>query len=336
MTASSPPLRVAVLGARQRRQGVGQHLARHVRAAGGQVVAVLGTRAATARAAAEALRDAADGAPAPYIDLQRLLQAERPDVLVIATPPAAHRSALDAALEAGCHALVEKPVLLGRGAAAQAEALGDAFVARRRHLVVHAQWPFVLPAWRRLHRDVDPQQAQHLRVELAPRRGGGAMLEDALPHALALAHALAPSSDAVIGQPEALWRDRDHVQVTFTYATPERRLRVEVVLGRVPEPPRPAALAIDGHEARRRITEPGYRLSLVDATGRAVGLPDPSAALVGWFLDRVRDGAPPKVDPAIRPGMSCLMALLDALGPGAPPPSPPSPAPPSTGSETAT
>jgi predicted dehydrogenase len=60
-------------------------------------------------------RDAADAfaerydVPAVYDDLDTLLAAERPDVLLICTPPAVHRTQALAAFAAGAHVVVEKP-----------------------------------------------------------------------------------------------------------------------------------------------------------------------------------------------------------------------------------
>jgi predicted dehydrogenase len=49
------------------------------------------------------------GVPRVYDDLDALLAAERPDVVLICTPPAAHRAQAVAALTAGAHVVVEKP-----------------------------------------------------------------------------------------------------------------------------------------------------------------------------------------------------------------------------------
>lgn len=50
-----------------------------------------------------------------YSDLGRLLAAEKPDVVHIATPPQSHSALARQALEAGCHVFVEKPVTLDAG-----------------------------------------------------------------------------------------------------------------------------------------------------------------------------------------------------------------------------
>lgn len=50
------------------------------------------------------------GVPAHYDDLDRLLAAERPDVVHITTPPQSHLPLARAALDAGAHVYVEKPL----------------------------------------------------------------------------------------------------------------------------------------------------------------------------------------------------------------------------------
>lgn len=60
------------------------------------------------RAAAEAFADRY-GVPAVHDDLDGLLSAEHPDVVLICTPPGAHRGQTVAAFAAGAHVVVEKP-----------------------------------------------------------------------------------------------------------------------------------------------------------------------------------------------------------------------------------
>jgi predicted dehydrogenase len=51
-----------------------------------------------------------DGIPAHYDDVDRLLAAERPDVVHITTPPQSHLALARSAFDAGAHVYVEKPL----------------------------------------------------------------------------------------------------------------------------------------------------------------------------------------------------------------------------------
>jgi len=52
------------------------------------------------------------GVPAFYDDFDRLLGAERPDVVHITTPPQSHLALAESAIDAGAHVYVEKPLTL--------------------------------------------------------------------------------------------------------------------------------------------------------------------------------------------------------------------------------
>ncbi len=62
-----------------------------------------------------------------YSDYRELLERERPDIVTVAVPTQEHRLVAEAALEAGCHVLVEKPI------AATVEE-GEAIIARAASL----------------------------------------------------------------------------------------------------------------------------------------------------------------------------------------------------------
>jgi predicted dehydrogenase len=73
-----------------------------------------------------AARAASDFNAASYDDVERMLAAEQPDVLHVCTPPATHARVALAALAAGAHVLVEKPMVLAHDDVVQlAAALRD-------------------------------------------------------------------------------------------------------------------------------------------------------------------------------------------------------------------
>ena len=101
--------RVLIIGARQRRQGIGHYVAREFNAAGCEVCAVVGTSDPTAAEARDALR--AFGIVAtPYSDLREALDQQRPDIVAICSPYVVHREHLLLTADARAHCLCEKPL----------------------------------------------------------------------------------------------------------------------------------------------------------------------------------------------------------------------------------
>lgn len=303
-----PPVRLAVVGARRRRQGLGAWLARFAQEGGADLRAIAGTSEATVAEAAGPLAGTVRG----YVDVEHLLDDEDLDAAIVASPWATHEEILVGCLERGLHVLCEKPLVWGVGdPAGRGTALAEAFVARGLHLVVLAQWPFSLSAYERLHPGVLDRPPERFSMELAPAVRGPEMWPEALPHALRMLAAVRPD-------PAAVLRDIDVRPVgtgwhfAFTHVVADRPpLRADVSLVHGPRPPRPFAYAFDGHEARRHIEMPSYRQHFVDGD-RAVEVPDPARAAVVDFLRRVTDGEAPGLDPAAVPGMAHLAELVRA------------------------
>ncbi|WP_051298558.1 Gfo/Idh/MocA family protein [Arthrobacter castelli] len=106
MSEVKQPFRAAVVGA----GGIarGNHLPA-LRAEGDrvEVVALVDINTELLSAAAEQF-----GVPGRYTDLYQMLQAEAPDMVVVCTPPVAHRDAVVASLDAGAWVWCEKPPAL--------------------------------------------------------------------------------------------------------------------------------------------------------------------------------------------------------------------------------
>ena len=95
-------VRIAVLGA----GAMGSQHARILRSMPNVEVIALGDRnLALAKTVAMQF-----GIPKTYAEVHDLLRAEKPDAVVIALPTAFHADATLAAISAGCHVLVEKPI----------------------------------------------------------------------------------------------------------------------------------------------------------------------------------------------------------------------------------
>ncbi len=134
-----------------------------------EIVAIHEPVAARRQAALRAIRNVR-----VYEDLNLLLTGEAPDFVDIASPPAYHAAAARAALEAGVHVLVEKPLCLDTGELTALQALA----ASRDRLVfcVH-NWKHS-PVYRRAHELLSSGRLGELRycalTRLRTRQAGGA------------------------------------------------------------------------------------------------------------------------------------------------------------------
>ena len=309
--------RVALVGARRVRQGLGPFVARDLVAAGLEVAALLGTSAESAASAASELERRFAIRARPYLDLAELIAAEVPDALAILSPPETHEHYLRTALDAGLHALCEKPLVFGPGDfAARGSALVKGFRARGLLLEENCQWPEVLEAFRALHPGSARTPPRAFAMLLAPAGRGRAALRDALSHPLSLLQVLCPDPsprvDAIgfgrLGRPEGLRLD-------FRYCAGGARVPCRVDLVADAKPPRPAWLELDGMRAERRIRPSDYAMELASGE-RSVPLPDPLTRHLAAFAENLRaalaGSAPPDPSP-IAQRLGLLASLLDAL-----------------------
>ena len=90
-------MRVALIGARRVRQGLGPFVARDLLAAGAEVPCFLATSEQTREAAARALREQCGLEARGHLDLDAMLAREALDGLAILTPAECHAENLEAA-----------------------------------------------------------------------------------------------------------------------------------------------------------------------------------------------------------------------------------------------
>lgn len=311
--------RVAVVGVRRVRQGLGEHFARWLVAAGAEVPAFV---ARTPESADEGRRVLArHGIDARgFTSLDALLAAEPVDALVIASPAETHAVWLRTACAAGLGVLCEKPFVWG-GAdpAREGAAIVEEFSARRLLLREHCQWPRVLSAFFALHPQAAGRAPSAFEMELAPSGRGRSMIIDSLSHPVSVLQALPGGLGGGISGLSFSTRDPDAAAIDVSFRAREGGLAVVVRLRSVPGQPRPAAMAIDGLRADREVELPSYRMSLRDGArtvrlGDHVPFGDPMGAEVAAFVAALRTRGPAGADPGIVPRLRLLAEIAAAFG----------------------
>lgn len=313
------PIRLGIVGAGRRRNGLGPFLAMHAERAGFVVAGVAGRDRASAERGAAAVAERTGRRPDAFESARAL--ADAVDFLAVCSPADVHLEGLEAALAAGIGCLCEKPFVLPDSTDRGLE-LVDAFERRGLPLFENCQWPFALGAARALHPTLGDGAPNTLRMGLAPAAGGRAMILDSLSHTLSLAQALAPIDPA--GRVQSV-REVDSRADAMTNVLrfelamrPAGWLRVELVLERHDAQPRPAWFEVDGARVDRRIGE-NYSQSLAAPDGRSEAMPDPFAALVYRVRDQLTARSPRLTSRSVR--------APDVALPAATPPPPPQPPP---------
>jgi hypothetical protein len=279
-------VRIAVVGARRLRQGLGPYVIRHLRDAGARVAAFV---ARTAEGVAAARAQLGQDLPG-YTDFDALRAAHDVNALAILTPPETHAHWLRKAVTHGLHALCEKPLIWGLADPARtAREIVREFQARRLVLFENCQWPMALPAFYELHPELRGAPVRSFGMTLSPVRDGADALLDAMPHVLSVAQALVPDDDAELDS--LRFEGAEPLTVRFAYIAGSARLDCVARLPRGGDQPRAAAIEVNGRAARREVRMADYSMRLVDGE-RAVPMIDPLALLVQRFVAQVESPSP--------------------------------------------
>ncbi len=305
--------RVGIIGARRSRQGLGPYVARFLKASGVEVACFLATGSETLQATREELRQTQEIEARGYLDLEEMIKAEAPAALAILSPSETHLAYLDAALDAGLHVLCEKPLVWGeRGLAEAAGRIVSGYQKRGLKLWENCPWPYTLPSYGRLFPGVLDAAPRRFEMRLSPVSTGKEMLGDAMPHALSLLQALAPSASVTIEAIGYSTRQIDaaDLTVTFRYHAGEHVVNTEVRLVQSKSQPREAGYAVNGHWVRRTVQMADYAIRFEDGA-RRVPVPDPLGLLVADFARDLASEA--EADGLGSRQIVQRMALLDQL-----------------------
>jgi len=284
-------MKIAIIGAGRRRNGIGAYIARYAQVEGARVVAVLAQDEAAARHDADGLKEYGIVADA-YAELGALIERHRPDGLVIASPAATHADYLTRAIAAGMHVLCEKPFIWNNGCdSTRAAALLDDARAHNLIVAMNSQWPFVLPVYEQLCGLPPAQQIESFHIQLAPLSTGRDMIPDSIPHALSMLYSvLGPGTLEQL----TLVPGHDRLRVSFFYATVAGRCQVSADLVHETCQPRSFAFGFNGNIARRTIDMATYRIAFT-CGDRRCEVEDPLQLSMRDFLYACRHAAAPRI-----------------------------------------
>ncbi len=285
---------VGMVGAGRSRNGLGPFLAEFLETAGFLVAGVSGRTPERAVANAEGIGRRL-GHEVRAFASPAALCASGVAALVISSPAECHLEALQGAAEAGLPTLCEKP-LVHEGDCATGAAVIETFARERLPLLENCQWPYVLPAFVRLHGAMEAGSELRVEMGLCPPRPGREMVQSTLSHLLSVIQAIVTfDPGTVVGDVRLDESVRATSRVLrFDLAghgrTVEGVLHLEICVA----PPRPAWLAIGGLRMDRIVRE-GHSIAF-SANGREAAIGDPVRELVRRFGSLVRSRDPVLMD----------------------------------------
>ena len=300
------PLRVAVAGA----SGIGKHHAKWYDSCGCDVVAFLGSNEKSCRATADSLAELFGFSGRGYTALGDLLHTETPDIVDVCTPNELHFEGARTALEAGCHVLIEKPIVWAQGDWAQGDwAQGDwaktmcdwsrqlIDLAREkgRHLGVCTQYATALPHYEQICRDEktafrEPVTFEAMMETLSRGRQRSAeeIWIDMGSHPLSMLLAWLPGG-VIDTQTLAVDLSDGEMTATFDFIDQERRCKCDIVVRDREEGPPTRRFGINGVlvDCSGRTNEDGVFQTVLSRQGREKPGQDFMYLLISQFVDTV-------------------------------------------------
>jgi len=284
---------VLIVGARRRKQGLGEFIAKYFHEQGAEVCGIVGTSSHSVEDTARHLQQQYGIATQGYTDLKPAIEQANPTVVVIASPTGMHHPHLVTVAASGISCLCEKPLFWDDGRPVdpnEVERLVDRFCGEGQLLQLVTQWPETLDEYYSLYPEVKGQPVERFEMLMGPAASGINMAIDALPHVLSMVHCLTDFGE--VQNPRAAAKNSEHLTVLFDYRHAAGCLAVTVDLVQTPESPRPAGYAINGHAVRRSIQLPEYQMMFTGESGKQVELVDPLKKRVRNFLADIESGKP--------------------------------------------
>jgi hypothetical protein len=233
---SALPMKVSIIGARKKRSGIGEYIGKYFHRNGATITSVLGTAEKTARDASHGLRKYGIDST-PYTDFYKMVESEKPDTAVIASPPSTHYEYLVKCIDLGLNVFCEKPFVWQetndiRGIVKHLfEKAGQKNVT----ITMNSQWPFSIRYYEEMCGRIDIEKTSTFSITLSPLSRGKEMIPESLPHALSILYSVFDDGEIV----DLLFQfDKDKMVVTFQYQSEKNDCDVFIDLVRKVQQPR--------------------------------------------------------------------------------------------------
>ena len=283
-------MKVALVGARRTRNGIGHYIANYFHRNGSQVVSLLGTSDETAASASTTLEEFGITA-LPYTDFEEMIADQCPNAVVIASPSTTHCGYLFKALEAGMHIFCEKPFIVDESGVVN-KVLDDIFrLAGDQSLTVamNSQWPFSLPYYDELCGTLESPTIEHFYMGSSPPFAGKEMILESVPHALSLLYCKCGPGTLTNISVES---KQEQLEIRFEYQAGNSLCTSYLNLTQQLFPPRNFSFGFNERIVNRSVDLENYEIYF-NHSQRTVKVVDPLDLSVQDFIAAVRDKREP-------------------------------------------
>lgn len=180
-------MKVAIIGARKNRNGIGEFIGKYFHKNGATVVSVLGTDEETSRDASIALMKYGIK-PNYYTDFNQMIENEKPDTAVIATPSSSHYEYLKKCINRGLNVFCEKPFIWNQRGETK-KIVEDIFkraINDKLIVAMNSQWPFAMNCYQEICGTIAPKDCHKFFISMSPISFGSGMIPESVPHALSI------------------------------------------------------------------------------------------------------------------------------------------------------
>jgi hypothetical protein len=303
-------MNVSIIGARRRRSGIGEYIGRYFHKNGATITSVLGTAEKTAQDASSGLRKYGIDST-PYTDFYKMVESEKPDTTVIASPPSTHYDYLVKCVDLGLNIFCEKPFVWQetndiRGIV---EYLFEKAGQKNVTVAMDSQWPFSMRYYEELCGPIDIEKTGTFFIDMSPLSRGRDMIPESVPHALSMLYCV--FGDGEIGGLH-IEPHEGRMIVRFKYLSKTSDCDVFINLVRREQQPRDFCFGFNDRIVRRILELENYDIYF-SYEGRRVKIIDPLELSVQDFIEAVTEGREPLIGYLhIMSNMSLLKAIYDS------------------------
>jgi len=184
-------MKVSIIGAGRNRNGIGEYVGKYFQKNRAEVSSVLGRTEETSRKASLNLQKYGIKSNS-YTDLLEMVERERPDVVVVASPASTHYDYLVRCIDLGLHVFCEKPFLSPDldDVKGRVENILQKAKEKRLTVAMNSQWPFALKYYEKICGKIEIRKSNRFFITLSPFASGREMISEAVPHALSLLYSV--------------------------------------------------------------------------------------------------------------------------------------------------